>query len=245
MLQLHKEYVEQIREEARLSYPEEAAWLITRKGCRQVENIHDDPENFFDISAKDIQKAQSEGLLAVVHSHCNGLHYPSEMDMQYQINTAVPWGLLVTNGEESSRVRWWGGITADQVDDLLDRTFCHATSDCYALVRDFYLVNYGILLKEFPRAWRWWDTQNLLEEGFPQAGFTEVKGDPRPGDVWLASLSSRTQTLNHCGVLLDNGLTHHQPGSGQPINASTKAVIEPIYRYMNSIHKWVRHKDLA
>lgn len=245
MLALYTEYLEQIRAEALECYPEEGAWLITKKGCRQVDNIADDPEAYFDISAEDVCKAQAEGLLAVVHSHTNGLHYPSEMDMQFQVNTRVPWGLLTCDGENSSLIRWWGGRTPDQVDDLLNRTFCHGTADCYALVRDFYLVNYNIELMDFPRKWDWWKDQNLLAEGFGKAGFSVVKDEPRPGDVWLASFHSREQTLNHCGVLLENGLTHHHPGAGVPVNATKKAVIEPIYRYLQNIHLWVRHKDLA
>lgn len=245
MLQLHKDYVEQIRAQALECYPEEGAWLITEKGCYFVDNIHEDPENYFDVSERDVRMARGEGLLAIVHSHTNGLHYPSEADMKSQINTAVPWGILLCDGVDSSWIRWWGGSKPDQVDDLLDRTFCHATADCYALVRDYYLVTFGIQLKEFPRSWRWWDDQNLLSEGFSKAGFSVVKGEPKAGDVWLASFASRTQTLNHCGVLLDNGLTHHHPGAGTPINATKKAVIEPIYRYMQNIHLWVRHKDLA
>jgi proteasome lid subunit RPN8/RPN11 len=245
MLQLHREHVEQIRAEAKDCYPEEGVWLITEKGCRQVANIHPDPEGYFDVSAADVTRARKEGLLAIVHSHTNGLHYPSVADMQSQINTDVPWGLLITDGEDSSWIRWWGGKTPDQVEDLLDRTFCHATADCYALVRDYYLVNFGIRLKEFPRGWRWWDDQNLLAEGFGPAGFSVVKDQPRAGDVWLASFSSKTQTVNHCGVLLDNNLTHHHPGAGTPINATKKAVIEPIFRYLPHIQLWVRHKDLA
>lgn len=245
MLQLFPEYVEQIRREALELYPEEGVWLITKEGCTQVENVHEDPEQFFDVKAADVRKAQASGLLAIVHSHTNGLHYPSADDMQSQVNTAVPWGLLTCDGEASSRIIWWGSNDPDQVDDLLDRTFCHGTSDCYALVRDYYLVKFGIVLKDFPRHWKWWEDSDLLREGFPKAGFSVVKGEPKPGDVWLASFNSREQRLNHCGVLLDNGLTHHHPGAGSPINTTKKATIEPIYRYLPHIIHWVRHKDLT
>lgn len=245
MLQLFKEHVEQIRAEALECYPEEGVWLITASSCMFVENVHSDPEHYFDVSQADVRKAYAEGLLAVVHSHTNDQHYPSSLDMEGQVNSDVPWGILTCDGTTASRIRWWGGKTAEEVDDLLDRTFCHGTNDCYALVRDYYLVKFGITLKEFPRQWRWWDTENLLEEGFSKAGFSQVKGDPKPGDIWLASFSSKVQRLNHCGVLLENGLTHHHPGAGTPISTSKKATVEPIYRYMDNIHLWVRHKDLA
>lgn len=245
MLQLFTEHVEQIRAQALECHPDEGAWLITKKGCRQVDNIAEDRENFFDISETDIRQASAEGLLAVVHSHTNGKHYPSAMDMQYQINTDVPWGIVACDGVASSRIRWWGGKTADQIEPLLDRTFCHATTDCYALVRDFYQLTYGIELLEFPREWDWWNTDaDTLKKGFSAAGFTVVKDEPKAGDVWLASFHSREGKLNHCGVLLENGLAQHQPGAGVPLDDTKKAVIEPIYRYLPHIVLWVRHKDM-
>lgn len=245
MLQLFPEFVEQIRAQALDCYPEEGAWLITKAGCYRVDNIAQEPTEFFDISESDVRQAHSEGLLAVVHSHTNGKHYPSAMDMQYQINTDVPWGILTCDGVASSRIRWWGGKTADQIEPLLDRTFCHATADCYALVRDIYNLNYGIQLMEFPREWDWWNTDSdLLRKSFKVAGFSTVKDDPRPGDVWLASFHSREGKLNHCGVLIDNDLAHHQPGAGTPVNDSKKATIEPIYRYLQYIGMWIRHKDM-
>lgn len=244
MLQLFQEYTEQIRAEALECYPEEGVWVITDKGCRRVQNIDPDPENFFDVSVMDVQRAVSEGLKAIVHSHTNGNHYPSAKDMQVQINTAVPWGIVCCDGVVSTKIRWWGGSTPEQVEDLMGRTFCHGTADCYAAVRDHYLVELGITLPEFPREWEWWKNgQNLLREGFSKAGFSVVGfGDPKPGDVWLAAI--QTDTLNHCGVLLDNGLTYHQPGSMHAVNDSKKVVVQPIYRYLPHIQLWVRHKDM-
>ncbi|MNQ69551.1 hypothetical protein D3C85_841590 [compost metagenome] len=243
MLQLYPEHIEQIRAQALETYPEEAAWLITTSGCRRVINIAEDPENFFDVSVRDVQRAMAEGLLAVVHSHTNGKHYPSQADMQQQIATAVPWGIVLCDGVVSSRVRWWGGRTADQLEPLDGRTFCHGTSDCYAAVRDHYLISLGIALPEFPREWMWWKgSDDLLRQGFGEAGFSVVT-TPRPHDVWLASFHS--DKINHCGVLLENGLTYHQPGGGEPIDASKKASRQPMFRYLSHVALWVRHKDLA
>lgn len=244
MIQLFPEYIEQIRAEAIGSYPEEAAWLITKKGCKKVRNIAEDRENFFDISAKDTALAMKQGLLAVVHSHTNGLHYPSEQDMHGQVHTQVPWGIVVTDGEDASRIRWWGGNTPDQVEDLLDRTFSHGATDCYALVRDYYKVKLGITLPEFPREWKWWESdRNTLAEGFPSAGFKEIDiSEIREGDVWLAYLHN--DKLCHCGIYLGNDLAQHHPGSGQPVNEGHKAVITPIFRYLPYIGKWLRHKDM-
>jgi len=244
MIQLFPEHLEQIRAEALGSHPEEAVWLITKDGkCRQVENIHEDPVNYFDVSTKDVRSAKKRGLLAVVHSHTNGRHYPSHQDMQFQINTSVPWGLLTCDGVDSSAIVWWGSRAPDHIEPLDKRTFRHGISDCYALIRDYYLLHFGIDLPEFAREWEWWkQSEDLLRNGFESAGFRRIsQSEAKPGDVWLASLMS--EKITHCGVLLDNDLTYHQPGAGRPVDESKKAAIQPIYRYIPHITLWVRHKD--
>lgn len=245
MLQLFPEFTEQIRSEAISAFPNEAAWVITQAGCRQVENVADDPTNFFDIAPIDVARAQAEGLLAIVHSHVNGQHYPSEMDMRYQVASNVPWGLLTTDGVGASALCWWGGKTIEQTEDLEHRPFRHGTSDCFALVRDYYRVKLGIELQDVPRKWRWWEDQNIIEEHIEPLGFFVVKGDPKPGDVWLASFSSQSNVMNHCGVLVDNDLTLHHPGANEPVSDMKKAAFMPIYRYLPYIRKWIRHKDMA
>lgn len=247
MLELFPEYIEQIREEALDAFPEEGAWLITKKGCERVKNIAENPEEFFDISERDIARAHRQGLLAVVHSHVNGKHYPSKMDMQYQVNTDVPWGILLCDGVVSSRITWWG---AEQHADLLDRTFCHGVTDCFSLLQDYYADNFGIKIPNMPREWQWWETdKTFMLDGLEKTGFVQIQDlptpqdRPRPGDVWLASIGVRDGQLTHCGVLLENELTHHHPGTGRPVDRTKKAVIEPINRYMQIIGLWVRHKD--
>jgi proteasome lid subunit RPN8/RPN11 len=245
MLQLYSEYLEQIRAEALEAYPEEGAWLITEQGCRRVPNNAPDPTKYFDVAKSDIRRAQSEGLLAVVHSHVNGNAFPSEMDMQGQINTDVPWGLLTCDGLNSSGITWWGGKGKENTADLLNRTFCHGVTDCYALLRDYYDQVFNIQLPGMPREWSWWEKNpTFMKDNLDKVGFSVVRSDPQPGDVWLASIGVRNGELTHCGILLENGLTHHHPGSGLPVS-TRKAVIEPIYRYMSMITMWVRHKDRA
>lgn len=242
MIELFPQYLETIRAEALESYPYEAVWLITKKRCIKVKNTHEKPAEYFSVSPVDNKKARAEGLLAVVHSHVNGLHYPSEDDMKGQVASAVPWGIVCCDGVVSSSIRWWGGRTAETLEPLEGRSFCHGTTDCYAAVRDHYRLKLGIDLPEFPRKWRWWENEgeDLIAKGFELAGFTRVIGDPQPNDVWLASF--RSSKMNHCGVLLEDALTYHHPGADNPVVSSKLATIQPIYRYMPHITMWVRHE---
>lgn len=233
------EFEAQIRDEAIAAYPQEAVWLITEAGCRQVENIHEDPENYFSLSQADTRKALAQGLLAVVHSHPSNVAAPSASDMQGQINTAVPWGIVGTDGVTAGRIVWWG--TASVRAPLVGRRFRHGIADCYSLVRDYYAEEKGVDLPEFPRDWGWWNKgENLLMDGFPVAGFVPIDvSEARPGDVWLAQIGSPVPC--HCGVLLEDELTLHQVCSTNPVDDSRLSVREPLFRYQRYITHWLRY----
>lgn len=238
---MFEQYLKQIQREAISAYPNEAVWLITPAGCRQVENVHEHPDEAFAVRESDSRRAQAEGLLAVVHSHPKTAPVPSSLDMQGQVNTGVPWGVLSVDSTSATGITWWGH---PEVAPLIGRPFCHGVTDCYALVRDYYLVELGIRLPEYPRDWRWWEHgANLLEEGFAAAGFLVIDvSEARPGDVWVAQIGGRVP--NHVGILLENDLALHQIGSGDPIDSSRPSAREPIYRYLRFVVKWLRHKDL-
>lgn len=222
------------------AYPEERVWLITQDGqCKHVNNCADDPTSTFRVSKRQMATAQSKGLAAVVHSHPDYPACPSEADMIGQLNTAVPWGIVATNGNDATQPTWWGGDTPKA--PLDDRPFIHGVSDCYELIRDYYESERGITLQSFPRSWNWWrDGQNLYLEGFGQTGFERVDiADAQTGDVWLAQI--RSDVPNHAGVILDNDLILHHPAARQPVDHKRRSRIEPIMRYMQYITHVVRY----
>ena len=237
---MFEEYFEQIRAEAVEAYPEEGVWLITKTGCHRVANVHEEPESYFAVSDRDTLKAMTQGLLAVVHSHPDGEAVPSSSDMHGQISTAVPWGVLTTDGVAASPIAWWG--KGAPKDPLIGRTFRHGVTDCYALIKDYYEVELGIELPEFPRDWEWWLTdENLFETGFVEAGFIRIDAsEVQPGDVWLARIGGEG-VANHGGILLDNSLMLHQIGSRKAVDHTRPSAREPIYRYMRHISHWLRY----
>lgn len=236
---MFSEYEKQIREQAQAAYPNEAVWLITAEGCRQVDNQHEDPANHFKVSRADMIRAMTEGLLAVVHSHPDRPDVPSSADMSGQINTAVPWGILTSTADGVGRIRWWGGDRAP----LLGRPFVHGISDCYALIRDYHFLEMDIDLMEFPRDWEWWNNgEDLFMDGFDKAGFVRVApNEVQPGDMWLARI--RSPVINHGGIFLGGGLMIHQIGNpGNPVDHSRLSAREPISRYLPHIAIWGRYQ---
>lgn len=235
--------IEQIKKEAIAAYPKEAVWLQTEKGVYQVENIHEDPENFFRVSAKDTLKANQEGLKAVIHSHCDRPHVPSKSDMEGQQLTAVPWGILQTDGENASDIIWWG---EEHIPPLEGRPFIHGVSDCFSLFRDFYRLEYGHDIGDVPRDWKWWEQGfDLIGSLYAGKGFYEISVDDlRRGDAMLIGFG--TDYPHHCAIYLGDELMIHHPGTMKAISMSNLSVIEPVFRYLPhviSFHRWEGSDD--
>ena len=232
--------LELIQQQAIEAYPNEAIWFVTDDGCYQVENIHEDPENFFLASAADSLQAIQNNLKAVIHSHCDGYPVPSAEDMRLHEKLAVPCGILETNGISATEISWMSKL----LKPLEGRSFMHGISDCFSIVKDYYTLR-GVNLEEVPRDWLWWEKgDNFLEELFSSRGFVEVQAnEAREGDAWVAQI--RGPVIHHCGILLGNDLILHHPGSGDPVDRTKLSIQEPIYRYLPYIKKFLRHKELA
>ncbi|MAX33217.1 MAG: hypothetical protein CME72_09155 [Halomonadaceae bacterium] len=238
---MFEEYRHQLREEALAAYPEEAVWLITPGECRRVANIADDPCATFHVAKREMAAAHARGLLAVVHSHPDFPACPSEADMLGQLATGVPWGIVATDGETATAPVWWG----DGVDvaPLIGRGFRHGITDCYALIRDWYRIERGVVLPEYPRDWEWWlKGEDFYRTRFKEAGFRKIEQEEaRPGDLWVSQL--RSPVPNHAGILLENGLALHHPAAEHPVDAQRISRREPIARWQHHIVLWLRHES--
>ncbi len=232
----------QLQAEAIAAYPNEACWVITPGECRQVRNIADDPRRHFRIDKRTMAAAHKRGLLAIVHSHPDGPDCPSEADMRGQLHTAVPWGIVSTDGERALEPFFWDAN--GEPPPLLGRGFRHGVTDCYALIRDYYRLEHGIVLPEFPRDWEWWHQgQDLYREGFARAGFRQVSAsEARAGDMWFSQI--RSPVPNHGGVLVGNGLALHHKTARLATDPTRLSAREPIGRWLPYVTGWYRHEAL-
>lgn len=244
-----------IRGDAVLMYPYEACGVVVGGKYIACTNIAEEPAETFRIEGK-VWADYPGQIQAVVHSHCveglgedhvkRGLapDAPSKADMQGQIDTAVPWGIVVTDGRYSLPPFWFDQRQLDG--DLLGRSFRHGTADCYALVRSWYWQERGVTLPVFPRDDGWWSKgENMLMDGFAKAGFRLIPGgntpeeEPEVGDVVLAAvpvdgrLPWAQAPVNHSAIYVGNGLVlHHLYG-----RLSRR---EPVMRYKRFVRHWVR-----
>lgn len=223
---------------ARQEYPKESCGLVVEDNGAQVylpcKNIAVDPHLDFAISDEDYFLAYELGLKGVIHSHPDGKRQPSLADMKSQISMDVAWGLLVVTKELVSEMICWGGDTPTP--PLLNRDFVHGITDCYALVRDYYRLEHGLLMPDYPRDAMWWDKgQDLYMDNLVKEGFEVITGEePRKGDGFLCRIFSSVN--NHAGVYLGDGLIMHHL-------QNRLSRTEPVYGWKKYIMVWLRHKS--
>lgn len=194
--------------------------------CRNI--AHGDDE--FVIDPQQIAQAEDDGLdvVGVVHSHPGQSRpRPSAADLRACDAGAVPWHIIGWPGGEVISVQPRASIAP-----LQGRVFEHGRADCYTAVRDWYRIERGVWLPDYPREDGWWAAGgNLYLEQFGDAGFVEVACDPEPGDVLLMQI--RSPVPNHAGIYMARDrILHHLGGRlscveawGGALRATTKKVL--------------------
>lgn len=194
-------------------------------------NSADKPEEDFRISPQGYAGATRQGqILAMVHSHPGGPAHPSESDMAGQIASNLPWAIVPVLGtiEGAGHAKppiWWGpGVP---VAPLLEREFVHGLADCYALGRDWYRTERGILLPDFARPDAWWEMGgNMLMEHMATAGFVRTDEPEEIGDGYIMQIQSKVP--NHTAVYVGGGLIMHHL-------ANRLSRMEPLHRWRSHV----------
>ena len=219
-----------IKTHALHEFPFEACGLVVGEEYFPCQNVAPDPMNNFEISIKEHLFHMAKGTIrACVHSHpaVNGetpVYGPSKLDMRSQLDAAIPFALVVTDGVTTTDVYCWG----DQlpIPPLIGRRFVHGITDCYSLIRDVYRAGKDlctqqqidwpfapVTLPEVPRDDKWWHGDaDLYLDHFAGFGFKQIPhADVMPGDVFMARV--RSKRINHGGVMTGKGrVLHHLAG---------------------------------
>jgi len=246
---------------AMTEYPKEAVGYVVNGMYVAQTNISEDPLNNFEVDPKAwVNYSKMGKIQGVIHSHPirygeNGtrqvVDYPNAVDMFCQIRTAVPWGIIVCDGEWADAPFFWGGDTPIPPLTGTKRFFRHGVTDCYSLIRDYYRLKLEILLPDYPRNWLWWEEKDedgkqhdLYSKFFADAGFYKVNPlELKPNDVFLAQLP-KSEVVCHGGIYLGGPgdmILHHLSGT-EPTDRSRLAVEEPGIRYQKYVVHWIRHK---
>ena len=198
-------------------YPNEACGLIVNGRYKPCKNLAEDPTKSFTIDPVVFIEAVNTGKpVAVFHTHPFDQtkpviiphEWPSTADMVNWMNTNVPWCIASSTSEGMSELVWLDDSVRPPI---LGREFVHGITDCYSIIRDWYLFERNINLPNFARVYDWWlqPGVDLYGSNFKAAGFTEVsKDDVQVGDVALMQI--RTNVINHAAIVTGtNQLTHH------------------------------------
>lgn len=197
----------------------EQCFFILKDGTKQpIKNISTHPETF-QMSDDDVIKYLPNAV-AIEHTHPDESPYLSKADQIMMNNIGLPWLLH--------------GNKYRPLHNLIGRTFKHGTTDCFTLMRDFYMLA-GIELTNYERRDDWWLTDDdLYLNNLEGAGFYKVD-QPQSGDVAIICLGC--QTPNHAAMFLDDGrVLHHLP------NRLSKRDIYGGY-YVKYTHSIWRHKS--
>lgn len=232
---LRPDVVEDLRKHACEAYPNECVGVITRSGYERLENTSDTPEKHARLDRLTIMKLIASGeVMAIAHSHPNGPNCPSAQDMASQIELAVPFVLISTNGQGCLPPLIWG----DQVEHppLDEPGFIHGIKDCYSRIRHFgFEHGFGtfdrVVLDDFPRDWQWWvKGGDLYRDNFQGQGWVDIPFEDRqPKDAVLMSI--RSSVPNHAGILVERDVLYHLSTSDEPYEPRRC----PQYRPLNNL----------
>ena len=226
---------------AELEYPKESCGVVVEGSYRPIQNLAERPNDEFAINKLEFAKLLLlHKVDAFIHSHPDGPAYPSVRDMVSQVETKIPWGIVpVVRGKATELFLWGDGAP---IPELIGRPFRHGVTDCYSLIRDWYLLEKNILLPQYPRAWEWWNQGDMLyEDNFKNAGFERLPSgaSSQIGDVCLFRIRSRTP--NHAGVFVGKGLVLHHLSGRHGYDPTRLSCREPLARRANMVEYWLRH----
>ena len=225
-----KDIIRQAEFHAKKHYPKEACGFLMKDRFMPVENVAEDKVNDFKINQKEFFRYKKD-TLAIIHSHADYPHL-SKADMDSQIRSALPWGIILLKKGSVEHTFFWG----DQlpVQDLIERPFCHGLYDCYSLVRDYYRTK-EIIIPPFTRDNLWWEKDpSMLENGMEEAGFHFIDvSEMKVGDVIFMKIMA--DVVNHSAVYIGNGLILHHL-----YNRLSRR--EPLNRWRKYVTGYLRYK---
>jgi proteasome lid subunit RPN8/RPN11 len=200
--------------------PEESCGLIV-KGNRYIpcENIAVDRLNDFKIDTSEYLSIDEDyGVKAVIHSHYDFPHL-SQKDMESQIATNKPWGVISIKNNTIQDHFFFG----DQIpkEPLVGRRFVSGLWDCYSCIRDAAKGLYDVDLPNVPRERDYWSNPNgkaLFEEHLSylvpkELRFVNKHDGLQEGDFLLFKLKN-IKVWNHSAIYVGKGglMLHHNEG---------------------------------
>ena len=239
--------VEEFKSVAIRAYPNEAGAVVFGDRLFVLPNVSPTPQEAMEFDGKVLTQLElAHGpMKAMIHSHiidqtkmANPMNrrepnWASSQDMRTWFAVKVPFGIVATDGEGCGEVLWYDDNNRAP---LLGRTFSHGLHDCYSVIRDAFLFEYGIDLPNYIRTYDWWNAgEDLYSDNFADAGFIEIPREKaKKGDVLLYKIG--TAVPNHAAFLVDDQcIVHHL--------IDRQSRVEPRQKWSRCEHIALRHSS--
>lgn len=217
-------------------YPQEACGYIEDGVFTPVENTHEDPLNYFKFPLDVDSSLLSKTSYAIIHSHTpesfkDDPRIPSYEDMLGQRNSAVPWGIVHSDGENVSEVLWFG---KPNIAPLEGRVYISNVQDCFTLARDYIYRTTGRDVGTHPRPanWETWNP-HYIERTYKDLGYVDTTV-LQTGTVLLFSIGSKY--INHIGIYLGGDkFIHHL--------YNRRSAEDSLLKWKRQLIKAIRYKD--
>ena len=175
----------------------------------KCNNLAETPDEHFVLDPDNYEKAEKQGeIIAIIHSHPRTHHNPSPADLVACEKSGLHWFIV------NPKTELWGSCKPSGYElPYVGRSFFHGVVDCYTLVRDFYIKEFGIQLNDYFRRDKWWEKgENMYLDNFKSEGFYEISlKEIQYGCVVLMNIESNVP--NHAAIYLgDNIVLHHVQG---------------------------------
>ena len=193
--------------EARNASPNECCGFIIDGKIMPCKNASQLPKDYFTIGAKDYAKASKRGEIeAIYHSHINGTRGFSRPDIASCKQSNLPWVLFHLPSGDFFYADPTGNAPYE------GRQWSYGIHDCYAIVKDFYDREFGIVLEDFERGEELeWENKGwaMFANNYEDQGFYEVAKPEKKGDILLMQIGAPSP--NHVGVMTGDGNSfyHH------------------------------------
>jgi proteasome lid subunit RPN8/RPN11 len=197
---------------AQRDQPSEACGLFAMVNGRELyipcRNIALDPINEFAIEPLDWAAAEDRGVItAVFHSHPTGLPTPSGADQAACDLLGLPWRIYAPEGDQ-----WATLLPAGWKEPLEGRQWRWAEADCWSLVRDWFMQERNIELRDWSRpSYEDFCANPMFDDCWHDAGFAPVTDELQAGDCIL--FDDGEGRSGHVGIYLgSNRFLHHESG---------------------------------
>ncbi len=203
-------------------YPRESCGVVVivkgRERYWPCRNAATTPSEHFILQRDDHAAADDAGeITTIVHSHPGAPARPSDADKTGCEASELPWVIISVrkDGAQPFIADTFEFAPSGYVAPLVGRTFAHGVLDCWALCRDWYAREWGLVLPDPDRPDNWWNdghsdlyTDNLAAAGFAPIGSVR---DMQIGDMILMQIRSKNLVPNHASIYIGDGWMLHHP----------------------------------